>query len=179
MSQLPTINGILPTPQAWARVSRTVRVVEGDVGKAQARRRVVSDDQVLRAVYTDEFSDFYKLRIWDGVSANRTAGIVVYAWKPATLRPTTTYLNNLTSLTITGVGAITATDASGSEDWEIRPAIRLNYTDTLLVQAPIIDSALCSANLTTDLSSASITRDKIIYQDLNICGRVWCQKVGT
>ncbi len=130
-----------------------------------------------RAIYVTEYHDFYALRLWNGVDADRTTGESVFAWKPGALRQNAALLN-LTINSIPAVDAVNVTDGTLSEAWELRPPIRSNYTDTLIVPAEPIDSALCSSSLSADLTAAGIDIEDIKYQDLNIMAREWAVPVS-
>jgi hypothetical protein len=167
--------GVVFSPQDGLRIAATVRRVEGlptqiNASNPSARSRWTAD--VQRAIYAVEYHDFYQLRKWDGVDANRTTGEIIYAWKPALLRPVAVQLYGWT-ITIVSVDEIVTVNSTKTEALKIQPAIRLDYSDTLISDAQPIDSALCSGQLSADLSTAGITIDQIVYQDLNILGRVF------
>ncbi len=179
MSQAPTRNALgLPTADAQRRISRSVRVTENLTEEPAKRRRIATDDPgPFLAIYAAEYHDFYALYLWDGVDANRTAGRVVYAWKPSLLRPLAANLYAYT-VTIHTIDSITVDDGTTSETWEVRPALRLNYTATRICFSKPLDTAVCSSSLAADLTAAGITIDKIIYDDLNTNGRAWSVSTG-
>jgi hypothetical protein len=156
------------------RIAQTVRLSE-TTRRPQARttgRYSPIPQDVTRAIYVVEYHDFYRLRRWDGTDAGRTTGPNLYAWKPGILRPLSANIYTYT-VTINGVDSVEVTDGVTTEDWEIKPKIRVNFTDTIIVDCERVDAALCSSQLSADLASAGITIADVAYQDLNIQGRVW------